>query len=77
MRPLRTVTRIKSMKVLVSALLASLPDVADVVLLFGFFLLAFGVVGVEQLGSKAATLSDGPPAASWGSGRSYAPRSAA
>ena len=40
-------TRIKSMRVLVGALLRSLPDVADVVLLFGFFLLAFGVVGVE------------------------------
>ena len=47
LRPLRTVTRIKSMRVLVGALLRSLPDVADVVLLFGFFLLAFGVVGVE------------------------------
>ena len=47
LRPLRTVTRIKSMRVLVGALLASLPDVGDVVLLFGFFLMAFGVCGVE------------------------------
>ena len=65
LRPLHGAAR--NMRVLVGALLASLPDVLDVLALFAFFLLAFGVVGVELFAGRLhyrcyAAASDGPGA---------------
>ena len=47
LRPLRSISRIPGMRLLVRSMLASLPALRDVLLLFSFFLLAFAIVGVE------------------------------
>ena len=57
LRPLRTVTRIPGLRLLVGSLFASLPDLLDVLTLFSFFLLFFGVVGVELLAGVGERLA--------------------
>mmetsp|Transcript_20257 Transcript_20257/g.48620 ORF Transcript_20257/g.48620 Transcript_20257/m.48620 type:complete len:1932 (+) Transcript_20257:69-5864(+) len=47
LKPLRTVKRVPGLRVLIGALLHSLPGLGDVARLFVFFLLAFGVISVE------------------------------
>eukprot|EP00756_Hemistasia_phaeocysticola_P019247 Hpha_TRINITY_DN15647_c4_g2::TRINITY_DN15647_c4_g2_i1::g.101185::m.101185/K04838/SCN5A; voltage-gated sodium channel type V alpha len=47
LRPLRAVTKIKEVRVIIASLLHSLPKLADVLLLFFFFILIFGVIGVQ------------------------------
>ena len=47
LKPLRTVQRVPGLRVLIGALIHSLPGMGDVANLFAFFLLAFSVVGVE------------------------------
>lgn len=46
-RPLRTITRIRGMRVIVQSLIDAVPMMANVVLLFLFALSLFGVVGVQ------------------------------
>ena len=50
LKPLRTVQRVPGLRMLIGALLHSLPMMGDVANLFAFFLVAFGVVGVELFG---------------------------
>ena len=52
LRPLRTVQRIKGMRILIGSLAASLPALLDVAMLFGFLILVFGVVGVEMFAGR-------------------------
>ena len=47
LRPLRTISHVRGMRLLVQSFLASLPKTADVLILFGFFLLTFAIVGVH------------------------------
>ena len=47
LRPLRTISRVPSMRVLVGSLIDAVPQLAGVLLLFLFFLLTFGVVGIQ------------------------------
>jgi hypothetical protein len=47
LRPLRTAQRVKGMRILIGSLVASLPSLLDVLQLFGFLMLVFGVSGVE------------------------------
>lgn len=47
LRPLRTISRVRGMRILVRSLLASLPSLRDVVLLFLFFVTGFAILGVE------------------------------
>jgi voltage-dependent calcium channel L type alpha-1F len=47
LRPLRTLSRVQGMRLLVNAFLKSLPKMFDVILLFSFFLLGFAILGVE------------------------------
>ncbi len=47
LRPLRTISRVPGMRVLVRALIDALPPLGGVLLLFVFFLLVFGIVGVQ------------------------------
>lgn len=52
LRPLRTVQRVKGMRILVGSLVASLPSLLDVFELFGFLMLVFGVIGVETFAGR-------------------------
>ena len=47
LRPLRTITRIRGMRVLVRSLLHSLPQLATVAMLLSFMFLCFGIGGVQ------------------------------
>lgn len=47
LRPLRTLTSIESMRVIVKSMLASIPALFSVVLLCAFIFLVFGIVGVQ------------------------------
>ena len=47
LRPLRTISRVRGMRILVRSLLESLPQLRDVLLLFSFFLAAAAILGVE------------------------------
>lgn len=47
LRPLRVISRNESMRLIVKALLASLPSMANVMLVFALFLLIFGIIAVS------------------------------
>lgn len=47
LKPLRTVQRVPGLRVLIGALIHSLPALGDVARLFLFFIVAFGVISVE------------------------------
>ena len=47
LRPLRTLNTVPSMKRLIKTLLLSLPDLVNVVLFLAFFLVVFGIMGVQ------------------------------
>ena len=47
LRPLRTLNTVPSMKRLIKTLLLSLPDLANVVLFMSFYLVVFGIMGVQ------------------------------
>jgi hypothetical protein len=47
LRPLRTITRVRGIRVIVISLLDSVPMIANVMLLFAFMLFFFGVIGVQ------------------------------
>jgi hypothetical protein len=47
LRPLRVISRNESMRLIVKALLASLPSMANVMLVFSLFLLIFGIIAVS------------------------------
>jgi voltage-dependent calcium channel L type alpha-1F len=47
LRPLRTINRFPGMKIIVQTLLASLPQLLDSIVLFGFVLVLFGVMGLQ------------------------------
>lgn len=65
LRPLRTVQRVKGKRILIGSLVASLPSLLDVVELFGFLLLVFGIIGVEsfagRLHYRCVDAAGGPP----------------
>ncbi|KOO27419.1 voltage-gated ion channel superfamily, partial [Chrysochromulina tobinii] len=48
LRPLRALKRLPGMPVLVNSILAALPKLSDVILLFGLLLAVCGIFGVEQ-----------------------------
>ena len=52
LRPLRTVTRIKGMRVVVQSLLHSLPQMGQVAVLLAFHFLLFGVTGVQLFNGR-------------------------
>ena len=52
LRPLRTITRVPGLRALVGALIASMPMMLDVFVLFGFLFTLFGIIGVELLNEK-------------------------
>lgn len=47
LRPLKTVSRLEGLKVLVNALLASLPMLCNTLIVCGFYFVIFGIVGVQ------------------------------
>ena len=47
LRPLRTITQVRGMRVIVTSLLDSVPMMANVLLLFAFVIFCFGVIGVQ------------------------------
>lgn len=47
LRPLRTVTRIQGMKVLVETMLTAIPQLLDVLVLCAFIYLVFGIIAVQ------------------------------
>ena len=47
LRPLRTITRVRGMKVLVSSIISAIPSLANVFLLCVFFFAIFGIVGLQ------------------------------
>eukprot|EP01065_Artemidia_motanka_P036315 TRINITY_DN4422_c0_g1_i1.p1 TRINITY_DN4422_c0_g1~~TRINITY_DN4422_c0_g1_i1.p1 ORF type:complete len:2239 (+),score=744.97 TRINITY_DN4422_c0_g1_i1:79-6717(+) len=47
LRPLRAVTKIKEVRLIVASLLHSLPKLGDVLLLFFFFILIFGIIAIQ------------------------------
>ena len=52
LKPLRSISRIAGMRLLVRSMLRSIPELGDVLLLFSFLLLAFAIVGVELFGGR-------------------------
>lgn len=52
LRPLRVISRNEGMRLVVNALLTSLPSVANVVLVCILFLLIFSIIGVNQFKGK-------------------------
>ena len=50
LRPLRTITRVRGMKVLVSSIISAIPSLANVFLLCVFFFAIFGIVGLQLFG---------------------------
>ena len=50
LRPLKTMTTVPGMKVIVSSMLASIPALSGVLLLAGFFFVVFGIIGVQLWG---------------------------
>lgn len=73
LRPLRTITGVEGMRMLVATLLGSLPMLLDVLILNGFLFLIFGTVGLQTfmgmlryecgtpVPGNTAELSDGTP----------------
>jgi len=47
LRPLRTLTSVESMRVIVQSMLSSFPALVSVMLLCAFIFLVFGIVGVQ------------------------------
>jgi len=47
LRPLKTVSRLEGLKVLVNALLASLPMLCNTLIVCGFYFVIFGIVGIQ------------------------------
>lgn len=47
LRPLRTITRVRGMKVLVSSIITSIPSLANVFFLCLFFFTIFGIMGLQ------------------------------
>jgi len=62
LRPLRTITNVKGMRVIVGTLLGALPKLFDVFVLVFFLFFIYGVVGVQlfmgKMDQKCATLSN-------------------
>ena len=48
LRPLRTINKVPEMKILVNSIIKSLPLLVDILLLFGFFLILFGIIGLQS-----------------------------
>ena len=48
LRPLRTINKVPKMKILVNGIIKSLPELANILLLFGFFLILFGIIGLQS-----------------------------
>lgn len=48
LRPLRMISRNKGMKLIVNALLSSIPSMSNVAIVCGLFLLIFAIIGVDQ-----------------------------
>lgn len=47
LRPLRTITKIEGLRLLVSALLAALPLLRDTIIVLSFFFVIFAIAGVQ------------------------------
>ena len=52
LRPLRMISRNKGMKLIVNALLSSIPSMSNVAIVCGLFLLIFAIIGVDQFKGK-------------------------
>lgn len=52
LRPLRTLTKLPGMQELITSMLASIPQLSNVVGILLFFLVLFGILGVQLLGGK-------------------------
>ena len=69
LRPLRSISRLPGVRLLVVAIFKSLPALRDVLLLFSFFLLGYAIVGVELFRGRLhyrcydASLASAPPSA--------------
>ena len=48
LRPLRTINKVPEMKILVNSIIKSLPLLVDILFLFGFFLILFGIIGLQS-----------------------------
>ena len=57
LRPLRTVSRSPSLKVVVNALLKSIPAVADVMLILIIVFLIFAIIGVNYFKGTGVAVS--------------------
>ena len=58
MRPLRLLRRFQGLRVVVHALLESVPHVIDLVVISSLFMLMFGILGVELFGGKLYHCTD-------------------
>ena len=58
LRPLRMVSRMKGMQVVVTCLIKSMPAVINVVMFGGFQFLVFGILGVQLFGGKFYKCND-------------------
>jgi voltage-dependent calcium channel L type alpha-1D len=50
LRPLRTINSVPGMKIIISSLMASIPDLKDVAMLLFFLIFVFGILGVQLYG---------------------------
>jgi hypothetical protein len=58
LRPLRVISRLSGMKIVVGSLLKSLPSIINVVLVCLLFWILFGILGVQFFGGKFSQCSD-------------------
>lgn len=65
LRPLRLVTKIESLRILVECMLRSLPMLADVAILAMFFYAIFGIASVELLKGRMSNRCGAPDLASF------------